>query len=314
MRAQPDRKPILIGDGIENPCNVTALRIVASMFDWDCGFLNGSSPDDPLASCDPIVALENSDGAEDLYGFQAPPGARLALVVGNERSGISRPILDRAQRTVHIPMASPKINTVNVAAAAAIALYRMSQGGRGRLRTRPDPGRSRPEILIVEPRDPIEVGSAVRSAAALGWGRMFIDDRQGVWFAADRVMRSLGRGAARRGRNEIHVLPSPTDSRGFDEAIVVTVHGDGEPLERVDLARGSRQLIVIPDESAPEAPQLSRIARQVRHVRLNLPASRCETRLRLIASIVFAEVARQVGVRQRQGRLRDAFFEDEERT
>jgi len=306
--------PILIGDGIENPCNVAALRTVASMFGWDCDFLNASSTDDLLTSCDPIVALENTDGAEDLYGFQPPPGSRLALVVGNERLGISRPILDRAQRIVRIPMASPKINTVNVAAAAAIALYRLSQGGRGKLRTRPDPGRSRPEFLIIDPRDPIELGSAVRSTAALGWSRMFIDDRYGVWFETDRVVRSLGRGAARRVRNEIHVLPISAAVPHFDEACVVTPHDDGEPIERVDLARGPRQLIVVSDHSDSNDPRLLHIARKVRHVRLNIPAPQCEPKLRLIASIVLSEVARQVGVRQRQGRVRDVFFEEEERT
>lgn len=314
MRAQSS-VPILIGDGIENPCNVAALRDVASMFGWECGFVRGAQ-DDLLGTCDPLIALENSDGAEDLYGFQPPPGSRVALIVGNERVGICRPLLDRVQRTVRIPMASQKINTVNVAAAAAIALYSLSQGGRGRMRKRPDPGRSRPELLFVAPRDPIELGSAIRSAAAFGWGRVFIDDRHAAWFDTDRVTRSLGRGAARRGRNEIHVLPLLDDgSRAFDEAYIVTPSGDGEPIERVDLAGGPRQLIVIPDADTQDPLELRRIARKVRHVRLSLSQNNFDFRLRLFASIVLSEVARQVGVRQRTRRIREAFLDEfEEKT
>lgn len=316
MRAQTGSLPILIGDGIENPCNAAALRDVASMFGWECGFVSGAQ-DQILDTCDPLIALENRDGAEDLYGFVPPPGSRLALIVGNERVGISRSLLDRAQRTVRIPMASPKINTVNVAAAAAIALHALSQGGRGRMRTRPDPSRSRPEILFVAPRDPIEMGSAVRSAAAFGWGRIFVEDRHGVWFGTDRVTRSLGRGAARRGRNEIHVLPhSEQGARAFDEVCIVTASGDGEPLERADVARGPRQLIVIPDQGAEDELDLHHLAHRVRRVRLSfLDEKPLDHRFRLFASIALSEVARQVGVRQRTRRVREAFSEDfEERT
>lgn len=250
-----------------------------------------------MASGTRVIALENTDGADDLYGFRPPADVPLALVVGNERKGVTREVLGAAYQTLRIPVASRQINTVNVAAAAAIALYFLSQGGRGRLRFRPKPRRSRPELLIAGPTDPIEVGSVLRSATAFGWERVLLDDPHGVWFCADRVTRSLGRGAARRGRNGIHVLPADGPrSRMFAEACIITT-GEGEPLERADLARGPEQLIVIPDQSGAlgTEPELGRIARRVRRIRLGLHAD-FAYRFRLIASIVLAEVARQVGV------------------
>lgn len=317
-------RPVLIGDGIENPGNVEALQAVASLFAWDCAFLDGAraagsspatahpgalmlSPDALTADFAPIIALENTADADDLYGFQPPPGARLALIVGNERKGISREVLDRAYQTVRIPMASQQINTVNVAAAAAIALYYLSCGGGGRLRTRPNPQRSRPELLIASPGDPIELGSVIRSAAAFGWQRLFVDDRHGAWFGTDRVTRSLGRGAARRGRNDIHVIPAAVNRpHGFAEACIVTAGGEGEPLDRVDLARGPEQLVMIVDPSSaePAAAELAQLARRIRRVRLDFPGPRIAHNFRLTASIVLAEVARQVGIRQRSPRLR----------
>lgn len=309
-------RPVLLGDGIENPGNAAALQEAAALFHWDCGFLG---EDDALpgiqalprtqaaAACSPLIALENVEDADDVYGFQPPPGARLGLVVGNERKGITRGVLDAAYQTVRIPVASRQINTLNVAAAAAIALYYLSRGGKGRLRTRPDPGRSRPELLLSGPTDAIELGSVLRSAAAFGWERAHVQDAHGVWFGTDRVTRSLGRGAARRARNGIHVLPAELAARTgrFDEVCIVTA-AEGEPIERADLARGPGQLVVLADESggADAAAALGRLARKVRYVRLGLPAPSAGYRFRLVASIALAEVARQVGIRPRPQRGR----------
>jgi hypothetical protein len=203
------------------------------------------------------------------------------------------------------------INTINVAAAAAIALYFLSRGGGGRLRARTEPQRSRPELLIAGPTDAIELGSVVRTAACFGWGRLFLDDRHGTWFANDRVTRSLGRGAARRGRNAIRVIPIRAEGCGaFDEVCVVTAHGDGEPLQQVDLARGPRQLVVLPDPSSDDGEwrQLARLGRRVRQIRIDGirdEHDRSRRPFRLTASIALAEVARQVGVRRRAHRRDD---------
>jgi tRNA G18 (ribose-2'-O)-methylase SpoU len=313
--------PILIGDDIENPGNAAALLAAAQMFGWECAFLRGPNgpgidlPDVPsgarpmsreelLASSTTVLALENSAGAEDLHGFRPPSHGRFAVVVGNARRGISGDVLRGACRTIRIPVASQRINTLNVAAAAAIALSVLSRGGGDRLRARAAPARLRPEILVASPRDPIELGSVIRSATALGWGRLFLDDRHGSWFGTDRVTRSLGRGAARRARNDIRVTPAARLGE-FEEACVITSR-DGEPIHRVDLARGPGQIIVLPDEEGIDVDALPRLAHRVRRVHLELPRAEFPYRLRLIASIALCEVARQVGLRPRPSQGRPA--------
>ena len=74
--------------------------------------------------------------------------------------------------------------------------------------SRPDPTSRRPELSLLGPGDHFELGSTIRSAAAFGWERALIEDRHDVWFNCDRAVRSEGRAAARRARNEILLLPA----------------------------------------------------------------------------------------------------------
>lgn len=69
------------------------------------------------------------------------------------------------------------------------------------------------------------------------------------------------------------------------------------PLHRMNLARGGRQLIVIPDEGALDlwSEEWARLGRTVRFAHLGLSGSAVAPRYRAPASIVMAEVARQVG-------------------
>ena len=56
-----------------------------------------------------------------------PVGA-LALLLGNEATGLSRALRDRADRTVAIPMRG-SASSLNVAAAHAIALFTAMRRG-----------------------------------------------------------------------------------------------------------------------------------------------------------------------------------------
>jgi len=67
-----------------------------------------------------LVGLEQTTGAESLYGFAFQ--RRTVLVVGNERTGIEPDVLRLMDRVVEIPVYGlPYAH--NVATAAAIALY-----------------------------------------------------------------------------------------------------------------------------------------------------------------------------------------------
>ncbi|MDQ2661302.1 MAG: RNA methyltransferase [Actinomycetota bacterium] len=72
-----------------------------------------------------IAALALADGAVSLRALAADPPERLALVLGAEGDGLSRSALDAADRIVSIPMAHG-VDSLNVAAAAAVALYALT--------------------------------------------------------------------------------------------------------------------------------------------------------------------------------------------
>ncbi len=57
------------------------------------------------------------------------PPRRVALVVGQEFEGVSRPTLDACDRIVKVPMA-PGVDSLNVGVAAAVCLHRFSTGRR----------------------------------------------------------------------------------------------------------------------------------------------------------------------------------------
>lgn len=317
-------KPLtLVGDGIENPLNALTMIHAAGMFTSSCLFrdrcglaqawLESQPAIAPLPSItheelgrdySPLIALDNLDGADSIYGCQIGRGPRPAVVVGNERKGVAQEMAALADRAVQIPMVSRKVNCLNVAAAAAVALYYLSRGGGGKLQIRSQPNKRRPELLLMGAADHVELGSSIRSAGAFGWGRLFVEDRQRVWFGCDRATITEGRAAARRARNPIRVIPTAPDRDfAFAEACVLTVKRTGVPLHQTDLARGAPQLIIIPDESAidVESEHWERFARDIHFVRLSVPATEYVYRYRLIATIALAEAARQVGQQARPG-------------
>lgn len=311
----------LVGDGIENPWNALTMLHAAAMFDAPCMFrdrkgLAGSweavrSARNllPLVTCEelargysPVVAFDNLEGAVGVYGYKLPRGSRPALLVGNERRGLAQDVIGLATESVQIPLVSRSLSSLNVAAASAVGLYYFSRGGGRGVQLRAQPERRRPELLMLGASDHWELGSSIRSAAAFGWERLWVDDREGVWFRPDRVTRSEGRAAARRGRNPIRVIPATLERLGgFAEVCVITTRRTGVPLHRANLASGQRQLIVVPDEGAVDLDtgDWRRLRSEVRLVHLELPCDEFTYHYRLIATIAMAEIARQVGQRAR---------------
>ncbi|MDW5323638.1 TrmH family RNA methyltransferase [Plantactinospora sp. KLBMP9567] len=306
----------LVGDGLENPANAYALRDAAAMFGVPCLFRDGrglagrwsaeraGGPLDMIGSTElldpstPIVAVENAPGATSVFGT-APPAGRPSIVVGNERLGVRPDVLRSAARCVQIPMAGRGVNTLNVASAAAVALhYLVAASGRRTVRgARPES--RRPAVLLLGPGDHVEAGSTLRSAAAFGWQTVGLDDRAKVWWGTPRPVRTEARAAARSSRNPLRVVPVPAERPVPARRVVVAgLRVAGPPLHRVDLTGGPETLLVIPDEEATgPAEDWRRLGPRVEFARLEVPAAGVPYRYRLVAAIVLAEVARQLGTR-----------------
>ncbi|HLD61220.1 MAG TPA: RNA methyltransferase [Patescibacteria group bacterium] len=71
-----------------------------------------------------IVALEQTKKSVSIYRWK--PKFPLALIVGNEVTGISSSILKLCDKIVEIPMRGKK-SSLNVSVAAGIALYHVSR-------------------------------------------------------------------------------------------------------------------------------------------------------------------------------------------
>jgi SpoU rRNA Methylase family len=299
----------LIGDGIENPFNIEAMIHAAEMFGSSCLFNQlptGENVDGAAEiSCveigqsySPVLALENWKNVQVLYGYELQENARAALVAGNERQGISREMAAASTHAISIPMISKRLNCINVAAASAVGLYYLSYGFRGRMQIRSAPEKKRPEIVLIGGTEHAELGSAIRSAAALGWNRVFIEDRFGIWFGCDRITKSEGRAAARRGRNPIRLIPCQQDHRYlFREAVIVTTKNLGTAPPKVDLCRGPQQVVIIADENQidVEGERWNRVAEKVTFAQIEVPATTFRYHFRHLASIALAEISRQVG-------------------
>ncbi len=70
-----------------------------------------------------IIALEKIRQAENIFNFK--PRFPLALILGNEKRGLSSEILKRCDKVVFIPMQGYK-ESLNVSVAFGIAIYQLA--------------------------------------------------------------------------------------------------------------------------------------------------------------------------------------------
>jgi hypothetical protein len=314
-----NNKITLVGDSIENPANALTMIHASEMFGGGCRFRDTkglAQANVTLPQASPVIttisegelrtlhsrriAFDNTPDATEVFGYEA--GRDFAVMVGNERRGLSHTFSALATEHVQIPMASQRINCLNVAAASAVALYYLCGTRVGSMAVRNDPDRRRPELLFLAAHDHFEFGSAVRSAAAFGWKRALVEDRHNVWFNCDRGIRSEGRAAARRGRNDILLVPCGQNAtHGFSHVTIITSRQEGIPIHRANLTRGANQLVVIPDEGQADfaAEKWTLLGAEVEFARLQIPATRFTYHYRLMATIAMAEVSRQIGAVRR---------------
>ena len=150
---------VVVLEAIDNPTNVGAILRSAAALGWDGVLLDPTSAD-PLARralrvsmgtalslpfartgpADDIAALLSGHGhhtcattpdaaALDISRADVPVDGRVALLLGSERSGLTPGLLAAAATRVRIPMHAGT-DSLNVGAAAAIALHALGPNGR----------------------------------------------------------------------------------------------------------------------------------------------------------------------------------------
>lgn len=143
---------LIIAEAIDNPVNIGSIVRNALALGWD-GLITDTTSCDPLARralrvsmghalhlpharCNDIPALVHRlmrDGvvvcaltpASDAIALDdVPDAARVALVVGSERAGLSAAVMDAATHRVAIPMLHG-VDSLNAAAATAVACWQL---------------------------------------------------------------------------------------------------------------------------------------------------------------------------------------------
>ncbi|MGH7164150.1 MAG: TrmH family RNA methyltransferase [Nitrospiraceae bacterium] len=141
----------IYGECLQDPANVGAIIRTAAAFDVDAIWLSPDSADvfnpkvvratagtvlklpvfslaDPglfaRHRCTILAAEPPGSGSVDLHTIRLLP-PRTILALGNESRGLSEATLKQAANRVHIPV-SPAVESLNVAASAAIALFYLS--------------------------------------------------------------------------------------------------------------------------------------------------------------------------------------------
>jgi len=99
------------------------------------------------------------------------------------------------------------------------------------------------------------------------------------------------------------LLLGPGDHVEAGSVIVAGTRVAGPPLHRTDLAGGPDTLVVVPDEEAlGPGEDWQRLGGTLEFARIELPETAFPYRYRILASIVLAEAARQLGTRPTGGR------------
>ena len=73
-----------------------------------------------------IVSLEITTRSTDIRKFDARAFDKLALIVGSENHGVTQPVLDASDHTLHIPMFGQN-SSMNLATACAIAVFEITR-------------------------------------------------------------------------------------------------------------------------------------------------------------------------------------------
>lgn len=74
-----------------------------------------------------VIVVEQTEKAQDLGAFAAPSDHRLALVLGNELSGVAPEVIAQADLCLTIPQHGSK-HSLNVSVCAGIVLWQLTSG------------------------------------------------------------------------------------------------------------------------------------------------------------------------------------------
>ncbi len=152
-RPQAEKYPVcFLAHDMEVPMNVGSLFRIADALGVEKIYLSGSSPsppnnkirktsrstekyvpfsyeDSPLDLIKrlkheeyKIISLEITSSSTDIRDLPLSGNEKVCLILGSENAGVSQPLLDASDETVHIPMVGVN-SSMNIATACSIATF-----------------------------------------------------------------------------------------------------------------------------------------------------------------------------------------------
>ena len=142
-----DQRPVLIADSFSTPenighlirlaANVGAMKVIVldaavhrqskinktagtAIKHTDVIFCSQDELKEHIPQGYVLTALETSPGAENIFTASLPD--RMALVLGNEKYGMRKELIEMCDQKVFIPMPGP-VKSMNVTHAAAVSLF-----------------------------------------------------------------------------------------------------------------------------------------------------------------------------------------------
>ncbi len=142
-----DYKPILITDNFSTPenighiirlaANIGAMKVIiisdnnlrlskikktaGAAFDHTpINYITVAELPEHIPTGYTLTALETATGAENMFTTKLPD--KMALILGNEKHGICKELLDMSSKKIFIPMPGP-IKSMNVSHAAAVSVF-----------------------------------------------------------------------------------------------------------------------------------------------------------------------------------------------
>lgn len=121
---------VLLTPGCSDPLYRRAARVsMGTVFKIDWTFLNDNSLDEIKARGFKTVAMALKDNSLSIDDPRLTAENKLAVIMGTEGDGLSDSTIDGCDYTVKIPMYHG-VDSLNVAAASAVAFYQLGRTGR----------------------------------------------------------------------------------------------------------------------------------------------------------------------------------------
>jgi tRNA(Leu) C34 or U34 (ribose-2'-O)-methylase TrmL len=287
----------LYADGVEGDWNIPILNNAAALFNSRClfhdrhGIKYSLKPQllESFDTCDSLLSLRESypriiaceTGVKSRNVFQyRMKREKTALIVGNEISGIDRTVLRMCDDIVHIPITGADMQSLNVGVAAALVFYCLLNPGKERA---PLPWKQAPEVLLLDPRDPHDLGCILRTLWCFNWDRVYLRDSHQIWYDGSAESRNSVLEASRGFKNHTTITPFlQCSGKGYETAFVMTER-EGRPLSRVNFAgRGRTILTFCGNSDTCDLPE--GLAHNVEPFHVDFPDRKAGPMLRISAS------------------------------